>query len=295
MGLLANKTPYVFSLPFQFGDWCAPYGSLPDWLAKGKWTGTAYYAHACDYMEKIARILGKDRDADEYRRLGEKVADTYIDKFMQGKGQMPDTEAFQTGYVLPLYFSLAKAEKVNQTMVEELWKCIQADGGHLKTGFTATPYLLFALADHGYVKEAYKLLLEDTNPSWLYQIRKGATTTWEQWDIITESGEIKEGSMNHYAYGAVGDFLYRRVCGLEAEEAGYRRFRVQPLVGGDLTFAECWHRCPYGIIRVRWEKREDDLYDLQVQVPVGTSCRVVLANKEIEMVENGNYEFTWKE
>ena len=295
MGLLSNKTPYVFSLPFQFGDWCAPYGSLPDWLAKGKWTGTAYYAHACDYMEKIARILGKDRDADEYRRLGEKVADTYIDKFMQGKGQMPDTEAFQTGYVLPLYFSLAKAEKVNQTMVEELWKCIQADGGHLKTGFTATPYLLFALADHGYVKEAYKLLLEDTNPSWLYQIRKGATTTWEQWDIITESGEIKEGSMNHYAYGAVGDFLYRRVCGLEAEEAGYRRFRVQPLVGGDLTFAECWHRCPYGIIRVRWEKREDDLYDLQVQVPVGTSCRVVLANKEIEMVENGNYEFTWKE
>lgn len=295
MGLLANKTPYVFSLPFQFGDWCAPYGSLPDWLAKGKWTGTAYYAHACDYMEKIARILGKDRDADEYRRLGEKVADTYIDKFMQGKGKMPDTEAFQTGYVLPLYFSLAKAEKVNQTMVEELWKCIQADGGHLKTGFTATPYLLFALADHGYVKEAYKLLLEDTNPSWLYQIRKGATTTWEQWDIITESGEIKEGSMNHYAYGAVGDFLYRRVCGLEAEEAGYRRFRVQPLVGGDLTFAECWHRCPYGIIRVRWEKREDDLYDLQVQVPVGTSCRVVLANKEIEMVENGNYEFTWKE
>ncbi len=152
MGLLANKTPYVFSLPFQFGDWCAPYGSLPDWLAKGKWTGTAYYAHACDYMEKIARILGKDRDADEYRRLGEKVADTYIDKFMQGKGQMPDAEAFQTGYVLPLYFSLAKAEKVNQTMVEELWKCIQADGGHLKTGFTATPYLLFALADHGYVK-----------------------------------------------------------------------------------------------------------------------------------------------
>ena len=101
--------------------------------------------------------------------------------------------------------------------------------------------------------------------------------------------------MNHYAYGSVGDFLYRRVCGLEAEEAGYRRFRVQPLVGGDLTFAECWHRCPYGIIRVRWEKREDDLYDLQVKVPVGTSCRVVLANKEMEIVENGNYEFTWKE
>ena len=85
------------------------------------------------------------------------------------------------------------------------------------------------------------------------------------------------------------------MCGLEAEEAGYRRFRVQPLVGGDLTFAECWHRCPYGIIRVRWEKREDDLYDLQVKVPVGTSCRVVLANKEMEIVENGNYEFTWKE
>ncbi len=295
MGLLANKSPYVLSLPFQFGDWCAPYGNVPDWLAKGKWTGTAYFAKSCEYMEKIALVLGMGNDAKEYASLRKKVANTYIDKFMQGKGQMPKKDSFQTGYVLPLYFSLSDDEAVNKTMAKNLWEQIQNDGGHLKTGFTATPYLLFALADQGLVSEAYELLLKDSSPSWLYQIRKGATTTWEQWDVITESGEIKEASMNHYAYGAVGDFLYRRVCGLEAVEAGYRNFVVSPMVGGNLTFAQCWHRCPYGKIFVRWEKMEGNDYLLKIEVPVGTTCQVKLPNKEVETVESGKYEFRWNE
>lgn len=294
-GLAVNQSPYVLSLPFQFGDWCAPYGSVPDWLAKGKWTGTAYFAYACACMKEIAVVLGKEKDVRYYEKLHEKVADTYMHKFMQDSGVMPEKESFQTGYVLPLYFGLSQDKKINRTMAEQLWKQILADGGHLKTGFTATPYILFALADQGLKEEAYQLLLEDTNPSWLYQIRKGATTTWEQWDIITENGEIKEGSMNHYAYGAVGDFLYRRVCGLEAVEAGYRRFRVHPVIGGGLTYAECRHDCPYGEIRVRWEKCGEDTYRLKVHVPIGTDCQIELPNRKTDIVENGNYEFTWKE
>ena len=132
--------------------------------------------------------------------------------------------------------------------------------------------------------------MQDTDPSWLYQIRHGATTFWEQWGAVQEDGSIKEASLNHYAYGAVGDFFYRRICGLEPLEAGYRKFQVKPVPGGDLQFAECEHRCPFGIIRVRWELREE-IFRLCVTVPVSTTCEVVMPNGERKTTGSGTYEF----
>ncbi len=198
-------------------------------------------------------------------------------------------EEFQTGYVLPLYFNLADGE-ARRVMAERLWALIEENGVHLNTGFTATPYILFALADNGFADEAYQLLLQDGDPSWLYQIRHGATTLWEQWGAVQEDGSIKEASLNHYAYGAVGDFFYRRICGLEPVEAGYRKFIVKPVPGGDLGFAECEHRCPFGLIRVRWE-RGDGAFRLWITVPMNTTCEVVLPNGERKTVGSGDYEF----
>ena len=285
-GFIKNHSRYIFSLPFQFGDWCAPYGNPKDWLGKGPWTGTAYYYYACQVMSEIAEALGERADCDFYRKKSEKIKKAYRIRFMDGDGTL--NEEFQTGYVLPLYFKMA-GQKEAEKMADNLWKLIRENGGHLNTGFTATPYILFALADNGHLKEAYQLLMEDTNPSWLYQVKKGATTMWEQWDVIEENDQVKEASMNHYAYGAVGDFFYRRICGLEPVEAGYRRFRVKPMPGGGLINAQCSHICIYGTIRVAW-RIEEGRMKLKISVPVGTTCEVELPNGKKEELASGNYE-----
>ena len=176
-------------------------------------------------------------------------------------------------------------------MAKRLWALIKENGVHLNTGFTATPFLLFALADSGFVGEAYELLLQDTRPSWLYAVRQGATTIWERWDSLREDGSIEESSFNHYAYGAVGDFFYRRICGLEAIEPGYHRFAVKPVPGGSLTWAECEHRCPYGVIKTRWETEGGD-FRQSVTVPAGTFCELTLPDGTQYSLGSGEYSFT---
>ena len=287
LSLPKYRSTYVFQLLFQFGDWCAPYGSVPDWLGKGPWVGTAYYANSCRIMSEIADVIGKEKDSRHYADLADKIGEAFQKVFLAEDGRLK--EEFQTGYVLPLYFRLTDEAK-RSMMAEHLWGLIEENGCHLSTGFTATPYILFALADSGYVEEAYQLLLQDTSPSWLYQVRHGGTTMWEQWDAVQEDGSIKEASLNHYAYGAVGDFFYRRICGLEPTEAGYRKFSVKPVPGGGLQFAECEHRCPFGAIRVRWEQ-QNETFRLWVTVPVNTVCQVVLPNGEKKTEGSGCYEF----
>ena len=279
--------PHILKLPFQFGDWCAPVGNVPDWLARGPWVGSAYYAHSCELMAKIAGILGKPQDEKRYAMLHEKVKAAFRRVFTDGHGRMK--EEFQSAYVLALAFGL-ETEENRPVMAERLWTLIRNNSYHLATGFPATPYLLFALADHGYENEAYQLLLQDSAPSWLYQVRRGATTIWEGWSSIQEDGSIHESSLNHYAYGAVGDFFYRRVCGLEATEPGYRRFRIKPVVGGGLSWAECTHESPFGTIAIRWEKKED-VFSLRVEAPAETVCDVILPDGRTVSVGGGVHDF----
>lgn len=286
MSLPQYGSAYIFALPFQFGDWCAPYGNIPDWFKRGPWVGTAYYFNSCRLMVRIAEELGEAEDCAYYMALSEKIRAAFLRCLTDGKGLL--TDDFQAGYVLALHFGLAPEEQ-RPVMARKLWELIKENNVCLNTGFTATPYILFALADNGFEKEAWQLLLQDKNPSWLYQIRKGATTTWEGWDILTEDGQIKEGSMNHYAYGSVGDFFYRRVCGLEATEGGYRSFRVKPIPGGGLTEAECEHTCPFGTIRVRWALTEGR-FRLHLEVPMGSVCELNLPDGQSMILESGSYD-----
>ena len=281
-------TPHILKLPFQFGDWCAPVGSVPDWLAHGPWVGTAYYAHTNDVMSQIAALLQKPQDEKRFSNQRNRIRAAFKKVFTDGHGCMK--EEFQSAYVLALAFDLEEKEENRQVMAERLWTLIQENGGHLSTGFPATPYLLFALADHGYAKEAYQLLLTDTDPSWLYQIRHGATTMWEQWGSVQEDGTIKESSLNHYAYGAIGDFFYRRICGLECIEPGYRRFRVKPVLGGNLTRAECRHESPFGEIKARWDIQENQ-FRLQVSVPFNTEAEVELPDGTKYTAESGEHAY----
>lgn len=276
---------------FQFGDWCAPYGGVRDWMKKGKWVATAYYANSCAIAAEIAGVLNLPKDKEHYLKLNREIVDAYRKIFTDKKGKLK--KEFQTGYVLPLHFHMAEGqEKAN--MAANLNRLMIENGYRLNMGFTGTPYLLFALADNGYLETAYQVLLQEYCPSWFYCVKKGATTFWEQWDVILPDGSIKNvdgrdiPSFNHYAYGAVGDFLYRRVAGLEAIEGGYKTFRVQPLVGGNLTFAECKTKSPYGEIAVKWQRKKDQ-FTLDITVPVSCSCEAVLPSGKTQILKNGKH------
>ena len=166
-----------------------------------------------------------------------------------------------------------------------------------RTGFPGTPYLLFALADHGEKDTAFRTLLSESCPGWLYAVKAGATTIWERWDALRPDGTVNTGehggdggmvSFNHYANGAVGDFFYRRIAGLEATEAGYRRFAVAPMIGGGLTHAEAEVKTPYGPIRAAW-RIENNEFVQELTVPVSAECTLTLPGGKTESYSSGSY------
>ena len=279
---------YIFKWLFQFGDWCAPQGYIKDWLGRGKWMGTAYYANSARIMAQIAAILGETEDQKNYKDLLRNICRAFRKVLTDGHGKLK--EEFQTGYVLPLYFEM-EAGEIRQAMADNLNRLVVENDYHLATGFPGTPYILFALADNGHADTAFQLLLQDTCPSWLYCVKMGATTFWEQWNAITPEGEIRDPSMNHYAYGAVGDFLYRRILGIEATVGGYRKFRVQPLLGGGITWAKGHTKGAYGEIRVHWYV-EDGMFTIHVEVPVSTACDLIMPSGKQYCLTSGQHRYS---
>lgn len=287
----ASVTPdkrHIWSMPYHWGDWCAPEGNAKDWVSKGKWIGTAYFANSCSIVSKVAEILGEDDDAKYYKKVKKKIMKAYRNVFTDGNGRLK--KEFQTGYVLPLYFHMADGIE-KEEMAENLVKLIEKSNNHLATGFTGTPYLLFALSDNGKSKEAYDLLLQTSCPSWLYAVKSGATTIWERWDALREDGTVNISelsgfksdeessggmvSFNHYANGAVGDWLYRRILGIEPISGGYKKFKIMPVLGGDITYAKGTQLTPYGKIQLNW-KIENNIFFLEIEIPVSTTGFLIL-------------------
>jgi len=290
----------IWRWPFQFGDWAAPEGGVRQWMAKGKWIATAYFANSAGLMARIAGLLGEERDARYYADLRERIIHAYRLVFTDGEGRLK--KEFQTAYVLPLHFGMTSGDE-STAMASHLSRLIDENGGHLATGFPGTPYLLFALSDHGRLDEAYDLLLQTDCPSWLYMITSGGTTVWERWDALRPDGTVntsdlstgsEEGggmvSFNHYAAGAVGDWMYRRIAGIEPVAGGYREFRVAPKPGGGLTSASGSVLTPYGRVSSSWTLDGDD-FALHVEVPVSTTATVVLPDGAECAVESGAHKF----
>lgn len=303
LGSVRRDHRRIWRFPFHFGDWTSHDGSAKEWIEKGKWIGTAYFANSCGIVVRIAEILGEAEDADYYRGLRAEIVSAYRNVFTDGRGNVK--KEFQTAYVLPLHFAMTTGEETT-AMVDNLVRLISDAGGHLTTGFPGTPYILFALSDNGRVAEAFELLMQRTPPSWLYMVESGGTTIWERWNALRPDGtvniaDLKPGasdedtgggmvSFNHYAAGAVGDWLYRRVAGIEPLEGGYRRFRVAPLIGGGLTSAEASVRTPYGTVGSTWHL-EDGRFRLRVTVPVSTTCHVELPDGTTVLRPSGTHEF----
>ena len=300
-GLLSTgKNKYIWNVPGMlcFGDWVAPdVPQMSQWQARGKWTGTASLRNCSSLVAKIARILGEESDAVYYEDLSAKVADAYCSVLTDGIGKL--LEEFQTAYVLPLHLDMFPDASVKAKAAQNLVDLVRGSDYCIGTGFPGTPYILFALADNGHVDTAYKMLLNTKCPSWLYQVKMGATTIWERWDGLDENGECPIGddgtdimiSYNHYASGAVGDFLYRRVAGIEALEPGYKTFKVEPILGGDLTWAKSHVLTPYGRIATQW-KIESGVFTVETQVPMGTTCQLTLPNGNTLTLPSGSHTHT---
>ena len=266
-----NDKSYIFKAGFQLGDWLAPNENIIKNIMKAKWTSTAYYANSANIVAKAAGVLGLEEDCRKYRRLYERICLAFRNTFLKN-GHIK--KGFQSIYALCICFGiLSEEERANAA--SDLAFDVKKHDNHLSTGFVGTPYLPFALSDTGYMDVAYDLLLQETFPSWLYPVKAGATSIWERWDSLKPDGTVNGAgdmvSFNHYSYGAVGDFLYRRVAGLEALEAGYKKFAIKPCPGGNLTHARVSHRCPYGEIKAAW-RIEDDRVIIDFTVPAGTTA-----------------------
>ena len=297
-GLMSfGKHRYIWNTPavLHFGDWVAPdVPKMSQWQSRAKWTATASLQNTSAHLARIAELLDEQADAAYYRELSDKVADAYCSVFTDGNGKL--LEEFQTAYVLPLYLGMFPTPKIRAKAAENLSKLVERNDYCIGTGFPGTPYILFALADNGYADTAYRMLLNTKCPSWLYEVQSGATTIWERWDGLDENGECPIGddgtdtmiSYNHYASGAVGDFLYRRVAGIEPMEPGYKTFLVKPLPGGGLTRAEGGVNTPYGTVSASW-KLEGEQFTVCIQVPVGTVCRLILPDGTEKSYGSGCY------
>lgn len=296
-GLLSfGKHKYLWHTPsvLHFGDWVAPdVPKMSQWQKRSKWTATASLKHTSGLLSKIAEILGRDEDAARYQQISEKTADAYLSLLTDGKGTLK--EEFQTAYVLPLHFGMFP-EDVRKKAVDNLVRLVEEKNYCIGTGFPGTPYILFALADNGREDVAYRMLLQDKCPSWLYEVKMGATTIWERWDGLNEDGVCPIGddgtdmmiSYNHYASGAVGDFLYRRVAGIEMLKPGYRKFRVCPVLHESLAWAKGSVETPYGRIVSEWHIEEKQ-FTISVEVPMGTTCLLQLPDGSEQELVSGKY------
>jgi alpha-L-rhamnosidase len=259
-----------------FGDWLALDGSNTRQGATSKeLIGTAFYAYSTRLMAEIAGLLGKTGDAERFARLSNDIRGAFFEKFVNSDGTI--IGGTQTAYVLALHFDLLP-EHLRPSAAAEIVRDIRRRDGHLSTGFVGTPYINWVLSEMGYIDVAYELLKQTTWPSWLYSITQEATTIWERWDGWTHDKGFQDPAMNsfnHYAYGAIGSWLYATVAGidLDPERPGYKHIIMRPRPGGSLTSAAAELETPYGTIRSAWTLKDGSL-DWRICVPASTTATV---------------------
>jgi len=236
-----------------------------------------------------AKVLERENDVIAYTALLNDIKKAFLNEYVTPSGRMVSNS--QTAYVLALQFDLLP-EKLRAQAAERLVENIKSYGNHLTTGFLGTPHLCHVLTRFGYTDVAYKLLLQDTYPSWLYPIKMGATTIWERWDGIKPDGSFQNitmNSFNHYSYGAIGDWMYKNMAGLnpDADAPGYKKIIIAPKPGGGLTSANAELETQYGKAKSAW-KIEGGKLMVDVIIPPNTSAKIVLPNTGKGAVTEGN-------
>ncbi|PPF79301.1 alpha-L-rhamnosidase [Subtercola sp. Z020] len=287
----------LWNTGFQLGDWLDP-AAPPDHPGNSQTdkylVATAYHVKTARILADVARILGNTDDAERYTEIAGKAATAFREEYLSETGRVvSDTVAsLAIALVFNLFATTEQAAHAGRRLVD----LVAASGYHITTGFVGTPIICDALTIAGSVDSAYRLLLQDELPSWLYPVSMGATTVWERWDSMLPDGSINPGGMtsfNHYALGAVADFMHRVVAGLSTEGIGGRALRIAPQPGGGLTRASAEHRGPLGTASASWT-RIGTTFELDVEVPPGATATVILPGTSGETIPvgPGRHHFT---
>ncbi|HEX3166866.1 MAG TPA: alpha-L-rhamnosidase C-terminal domain-containing protein, partial [Chitinophagaceae bacterium] len=270
---------YLWNTGFHFGDWLF-YRPFDDNDGRSAVTdkymiAQCFFANSVQIMINTAKVLGKNEDADKYTALLKNVKDAFLKEYVTANGRL--VSGTQTAYVLALNFDMLP-ENLRKQTVDKLVENIKSYSNHLTTGFLGTPYLCHVLNRFGKTDVAYTLLMQETYPSWLYPVKMGATTIWERWGGIHPDSTFEPASMNsfnHYAYGAIGDWMYRIVAGLDTydDAPGYKHIKIQPHIGGGLTNASASLQTYYGKASSGW-KLEGDKIIMDVEIPANTKATI---------------------
>ena len=274
--VISQSPGYLWNTGWHYGDWLF-YSVNNDNAGNSAVTYTplvqqCFFANSATIMSKAAEVLGKDKDAAYYADVARKVKEAFCQNYLTPAGML--VSSTQTAYVLALNFDMlpenmrAKAAAHLAANVEKY--------GHITTGFLGTPYICHVLTKFGYNDLAYKLLLREQYPGWLYPVTMGATTIWERWNSMMPDRTIPDNGMNsfnHYSYGAIGDWLYRDAVGLHETSAGFKTMAIKPHPGADFTQMRAEQMTPYGRAAAEWRKQGEE-FILDVVIPVNTTAEV---------------------
>lgn len=281
---------------FQFGDWLDP-TAPPDnpfqSQADPDVVATAHFARSAQVVADAAQVLGDDQATGRYSTLAGEIRDAFAREYVTPSGRVLSDAP--TVYALALQWALLASVDQRARAGKRLADLVRTAGFRISTGFVGTPLVTDALASVGHAPLAYRLLLQTGCPSWLYPVTMGATTVWERWDSMLPDGSINPGEMtsfNHYALGAVADWLHRSVAGLAPAEPGYRTLRIAPQPDTALSFASARHATPYGEAAVAWQ-RADGRLTVDATVPVGATASVTLPGDiGPQVVRHGRHQWT---
>ncbi len=287
---------HLWDRGFQFGDWLDP-SAHPDHPGDARTdphvVATASFARSAELLGQVAGVLGRAEEEARYLGLAAEVRAAFDAEYVTPAGRvLSDAE---TAYALALQFGLLKSDEQRRHAGQRLASLVRESGYHISTGFVGTPLICDALCSVGEYDVAFHLLMQRECPSWLYPVTMGATTIWERWDSLLPDGSINPGEMtsfNHYALGAVADWLHRTVGGLAPAAPGYRHLDVQPHPGGGLTHASARHITPYGVAECAWTIEAGQI-EVVVVIPPNTTASVTLPRGGEYAIEVGAGTHRW--
>jgi alpha-L-rhamnosidase len=264
----------------NYADWLAPDQNTPKDLI-----ATAYWAIVARDMKEMSLALGHKEDAEKYQTLYDHIAEAYRKQYIQPDGAVLGNT--QSAYVVTLYSGIAP-EALGANMTARLVADIEAHNNHLTTGFLGTPFLMFVLDDNHRSDVAFKLLLQDTYPSWGYMVAKGATTWWERWN--GDTGDPGMNSYNHYAFGSVMAWVFRRAAGIDTDPSGpgFHHLTIQPQFNPALPTLRTEYDSPYGLVTTDWNQTT---HQYTIITPPNTTATVTLPNGKPANVGSGTHTY----
>jgi alpha-L-rhamnosidase len=281
--ILKNNPDYVRrkALGNNYADWLAPDQNTPKILID-----TAYWALIAREMSEMATALHRTADAEKYQQQFDSIAAAYRTAFIKDDGSVAGNT--QTGYLATIFTGIVQ-ESLRANMVDRLVQNVADHGDHLTTGFLGTPFLLSVLDENEHSDLAFKLLLSDTYPSWGYMVKMGATTWWERWN--GDTGDPSMNSYNHYAFGSVMAWVYRRAAGIDTDATGpgYHHLTIHPHFDPALPQLLTEYDSAYGTIISDWQQ---SAHSFTITIPANTTATVILPNNKTETIGSGTHSYT---